>query len=177
MARSPAPLRRRRVAVLDAQSSRPCEGLCRPAGVPASRLPPLSPPLSSRVEPVRRRVVVRLALVELLVLEELGELGTVVELGAGAICETVGSLGATFEPVDVVLRRLGADRLRVVVRRGALRSVTAGARRRPPEIGSEESPMCWLVSWLVAHVMPAVSISPSSAASTHRAVCRLICAP
>jgi hypothetical protein len=127
-------------------------------------------------------VVVRLALVELLVLEELepppAELGTVVELGAGVICETVGSLGvADLAPVDVVLRRVGADRLRVGVRRVALGSVTAGARRRPPEIGSEESPMCWLVSWLVAHVMPAVSISPSSAASTHRAVCRLIRAP
>jgi hypothetical protein len=123
-----------------------------------------------------------LAPVELLVLEELEpppvELGTVVELGAGVICETAGSLGvADFALVDVVLWRVGADRLRVVVRRGTLGSVTAGARRRPPESGSEESPMCWLVSWLVAHVMPAVSISPSSAASTHRAVCRLIRAP
>jgi len=117
-----------------------------------------------------------------LVFEELEppavELGTVVELGAGVTCETLGSLGvAVFEPVDVVLWRAGADRFRVVVRRCALGSVTAGARRRPPEIGSEERPMCWLVSWLVAHVIPAVSTSPSSAASAHRAVCRLIRAP
>ena len=128
------------------------------------------------------RLVVRLAVAELLVLEELEppavELGTVVELGAGVTCETAGSLGiAAFEPVDVVPWRAGADRFRVVVRRGALGSVTAGARRRPPEIGSEESPMCWLVSWLVAHVMPAVSTIPSSAASAQRAVCRLIRAP
>lgn len=127
---------------------------------------------------MRVRGAVRLALV----FEELEppavELGTVVELGAGVTCETLSSLGvAVFEPVDVVLWRAGADRFRVVVWRCALGSVTAGARRRPPEIGSEERPMCWLVSWLVAHVMPAVSTSPSSAASAQRAVCRLICAP
>jgi len=121
-----------------------------------------------------------LALVELLVLEELEppavELGTVV--GAGATCETVDSLCvAAFELLDVVLWRAGADRFRVVVPRAAGCSVAAGARLRTAEIGSEESPMCWLVSWLVAHVMPAVSTSPSSAASAHRAVCRLIRAP
>jgi hypothetical protein len=125
-------------------------------------------------------VRVRLALVELLVLEELEPpavvLGTVV--GAGVTCEMVGSLGvAALEPVDVVLLRAGVDRFRVVVPRAAVCSVTDGARRRPAEIGSEESPMCWLVSWLVAHVMPAVSTSPSSAASAQKAVCRLICAP
>ncbi len=30
--------------------------------------------------------------------------------------------------------------------------------------------MCWLVSWLVAQVMPAVSTMPASAASVHSAV-------
>jgi hypothetical protein len=155
-----------------------CEGLCPAAGAPASRPPPPSPRLSSR-EPVDLRVVVRLAPVELGGLEfPPVELGAVVVLGAGAGCGTLASLGvADFAPVDVVLCRAGADRLRVVVRRDVLGSATVGARLRPPEIGSEESPMCWLVSWLVAHVMPAVSTSPSSAASAHRAVCRLIRAP
>jgi hypothetical protein len=133
------------------------------------------------VEPVRVREVVLVGVVVPLVRDELeppaGELGTVVGAGAGVICETVGSLGvATVVPVDVVFGR-GVERLRVVLRRVVLCSVTAGARRRPAEMGSEESPMCWLVSWLVAHVMPAVSKSPSSAASAQKAVCRLICAP
>jgi hypothetical protein len=124
------------------------------------------------VGPVGLRVVVRLTLVELGGLEP-----PPVELGVVS-CGTLASLGvAEPAPVEVVLRRAGADRLRVVVCRDVPCSVTAGARLRPPEIGSEESPMCWLVSWLVAHVMPAVSTSPSSAASAHRAVCRLIRAP
>lgn len=130
---------------------------------------------------MRLREVVRVDVVEPLVSGELEPpvvvLGTVVGAGAGVACETVGSLGvATVEPVDVLVG-LGVDRFCVVVPRGVAGSVTAGARRPPPEIGSEERPMCWLVSWLVAHVMPAVSTSPSSAASAQRAVCRLICAP
>ncbi len=48
------------------------------------------------------------------------------------------------------------------------RVVTGGASRLPAETGSEERPMCWLVSWPVAHVMPAVSAMPSSAASAQR---------
>jgi len=49
------------------------------------------------------------------------------------------------------------------------RVATAGASRLPAEIGSEARPMCWLVSWPVAQVMPAVSAMPSSAANAHNA--------
>lgn len=59
-------------------------------------------------------------------------------------------------------------------RRGTACSADWGARRAPAESGSEEIPMCWLVSLLVAHVMPAVSTMPSSAASVHSATWRLI---
>ncbi len=154
----------------------PTGAVASPTDVPASWLA-LSP-LSSREEPRRLREVVRLA-DELLVLGELEPrpVELVVEAAVGVTCETVGSLGAA--PVELldVLVGWGVDRFRVVVRRCVAGSVTAGARRCPPEIGSEERPMCWLVSWLVAHVMPAVSTSPSSAASAQRAVCRLIRAP
>lgn len=64
--------------------------------------------------------------------------------------------------VGLVVVRLGVgvedDRL------DAGRSATGGARRLPAEIGSEEIPMRWLVSWLVAQVMAAASTIPSSAA-------------
>lgn len=58
----------------------------------------------------------------------------------------------------------------VVVIRGAV----AGARLAPAEIGSEESPMCWLVSRLVAHVIAAVRTIPSSAPSAQIVALRLI---
>jgi hypothetical protein len=60
-------------------------------------------------------------------------------------------------------RRLGATRgLAGVLARG-------GASRLPAASGSEDRPMCWPVSWVVAHVMLAGSAIPSSAASAHRA--------
>jgi hypothetical protein len=130
------------------------------------------------VEPERVRELVGVGVVEPLVrVEPEPGIELVAVVGAGVTCETVGSLGAGVPvgALDVVFGR-GVGRLRAVVRDVPC-SVTAGARLRPPEIGSEERPMCWLVSWLVAHVMPAVSTSPSSAASAHIAVCRLIRAP
>jgi hypothetical protein len=138
--------------------------------------------LSSRVERVRGATLVRVGLLGLLCFDSEpvpSELAPVpapappsVELGASG-----AELGvAVPDPVEVLAGRLragGRGRVwRVVVRSG-----TVGANPRPAEIGSEESPMCWLVSWLVAHVMPAVSTSPSSAASVQVAVCLLIGAP
>jgi hypothetical protein len=171
---------RGRAAVLGAQSSRRRGELRWPACVPASPPPAPPSPLSSREEPARLGAVARLNVAELLLLGELEplpvELGAGV--GAGATGAAAGALGvAAVEPVDVLAGPAGADRFRASVRRGALGSVTAGARRRPAEIGSDESPMRWLVSWLVAQVMPAVSTIPSSAASAQRAVCRLMRAP
>ena len=67
----------------------------------------------------------------------------------------------------------------VVVRLGSVTTrwgveFTDGASRTPAEIGSEERPMRWLVSWLLAQVIPAVSAIPSSAASTHTSDLRLM---
>ncbi len=90
---------------------------------------------------------------------------------AGGVLETIGGvlelewvseLVAVFTRSVVVAPPPFSDRLRV------RRVGTGGASRLPAEIGSEDSPMCWLVSWLVAHVMPAVNAMPSSAATAQR---------
>lgn len=134
--------------------------------------------LSSPEERVRRCGLVRRVVLELPAPEppEL-ELGAIASGVTGAAVPDVTAL----ELVDVLVVRLGAERRGVlrrgVVVRGVVCSVAAGARRRPAEIGSEESPMCWLVNWLVAQVIPAASTIPSSAASAHRAVWRLMRAP
>ncbi len=85
----------------------------------------------------------------------------------GALCAGVEERGAV-EVLPVEVRPVSARRDWRWL--GAERSVTIGARLCPAEIGSEEIPMCWLVSWLVAHVIPAVSTMPSSAATPHSAV-------
>jgi len=71
----------------------------------------------------------------------------------------------------IALRRLGVALVRVR-RRGAV-SVTCGANPRDAETGSEDSPMCWLVSWLVAQVTPAASAIPATPARIHRTPWRL----
>jgi hypothetical protein len=49
-----------------------------------------------------------------------------------------------------------------------------GARRLTAESGSAERPTCWVTTWLVAQVMPAVDAIPSSAPSVQRTVVRFI---
>jgi hypothetical protein len=53
-------------------------------------------------------------------------------------------------------------------------ATSPGASRPAPDSGSEESPMRWLVSWLVAQVMPAVRTMPDSAASSQSRLLRLM---
>jgi len=87
------------------------------------------------------------------------------ELAGGAELVVDDELVPGVELVAVAAPRcrLGWERVRV----GVL--ATGGASRLPAASGSEERPMCWLVSWLVAQVIPAASAMPSSAASAHRA--------
>ena len=62
----------------------------------------------------------------------------------------------------------GCVRVGAVVRRAPVGG--GGASRRPAVSGSEPRPMCWLVSWLVAKLMPAASTMPSTAARAQSAV-------
>lgn len=131
-----------------AQSSRPCAALAAPSE------------LSSRADP------------ELLGAGALA--GTLTSAGAGTSAgstavpdDEVGVLGVVVECVltGAVDRAFGAS------------STALGARPLETETGSEEIPMCWLVSWLVAHVMHAVSTIPSSAPSAQVTVRRLMRSP
>ncbi len=65
----------------------------------------------------------------------------------------------------VVLVRCRAAGARVVTARCS----AGGARPPAADSGSEESPMCWLVSCAVAHVIAAVNTRPSNAATSHSA--------
>lgn len=92
-----------------------------------------------------------------------------VNVGAGV------SVGATVEVVVTVVTVV------VVVAvvpppsgLGEERPSDGGARLLPTDSGSEERPMCWLVSFEVPYVIPAVMTIPSSAPSTQMNVLRLI---
>ncbi len=101
-------------------------------------------------------------------------------MGAAAGAVVVLSEGVGGGAVDVfcLAEEVGEVRLELVGDwRDTRGSSTEGARLRAAVSGSEASPMCWLVSWLVAHVMPAVEMMPSAAASDHRMAWRLMATP
>jgi hypothetical protein len=75
--------------------------------------------------------------------------------------------------VEVLVLRAGGPLWTFLAAGVFRRALRGGASRAPAEIGSEESPIRWLVSWLVTHVMPAVRTIPENAASAHINVLRL----
>jgi hypothetical protein len=129
-------------------------------------------------EPV---VVVRVAGAGVVVTETVGAVAVCATTGAGVVvtvalgpvtvCVTTGADVVVRETVTVfvttvadVRRRLVLDVDTVVVLRGPRLSAT--------DSGSEDSPIRWLTRWLAAHVTPAVSASPTSAASVQSKVTR-----
>ena len=127
-------------------------------------------------------MVVRAAGAGVVVTETLGAVAVCVTTGAGVVVtDALGTVtvrvitGAGVVVVRetvTVLVTTGADVLgRLVLDVDAV-VVLRGPRLSATDSGSEDRPMRWLTRWLAAHVTPAVSASPTSAASAQSTVPR-----
>jgi hypothetical protein len=129
-------------------------------------------------------VVVRAAGAGVVVADEPGAVTVCVTTGAGVVVTdalgtvtvrvtTGGGVVVVRETVTVLVTTV-ADVLRPLVLDVDTVVVLRGPRLSATDSGSEDSPIRWLTRWLAAHVTPAVSASPTSAASAQSTVPRFI---